>query len=146
MDVSTRCAPLRRQVDDHVRVRPIEACLPRCSHVLHGRTDNLPQDHPRCHYGVPRPFVTMEDGAAKVITPTETRRPTAPDQAATTSPPRRHYIHVLELDAAVRRCAARRHQDHPELVRRGRDKPFDVTLTRAKSSCACQVGIRTASI
>ena len=80
--------------------------------------------------------VTMEDGAVKVITPTED---TPADKAGIKAGD--YITHVdgellygLDLDEAVEkmRGAARHRRSTLTIVRPGRDKPFDVTITRAR--------------
>ena len=127
------------KVDDHVLVKgAIEgmlAALDPHSSYMEGSDYTSLKTTTDGNYGGLGLSVTMEDGAVKVITPTED---TPADQAGMKAGD--YITHIdgqllygLELDEAVEKMrGAPGTKITLSVVRRGRDKPFDVTITRAK--------------
>ncbi|WP_309602023.1 S41 family peptidase [Sphingomonas sp.] len=127
------------KVDDHVLVKgAIEgmlAALDPHSSYMEGSDYTSLKTTTDGNYGGLGLSVTMEDGAVKVITPTED---TPADKAGMKAGD--YITHIdgqllygLELDEAVEKMrGAPGTKITLTVVRRGRDKPFDVTITRAK--------------
>lgn len=127
------------KVDDHVLVKgAIEgmlAALDPHSSYMEGSDYTSLKTTTDGNYGGLGLSVTMEDGAVKVITPTED---TPADKAGMKSGDFITHIdgqllYGLDLDEAVDKMrGAPGTKITLTVVRRGRDKPFDVTITRAK--------------
>lgn len=127
------------KVDDHVLVKGaidgmLAALDPHSSYVEGSDFTSL-KTTTDGNYGGLGLSVTMEDGAVKVITPTED---TPAEKAGMKAGD--YITHIdgqllygLELDEAVEKMrGAPGTTIKLGVVRRGRDKPFDVTITRAK--------------
>ncbi len=127
------------KVDDHVLVKGaidgMLAALDPHSSYMEGTDYTSLKTTTDGNYGGLGLSVTMEDGAVKVITPTED---TPADKAGMKAGD--YITHIdgqllygLELDEAVDKMrGAPGTKITLTVVRRGRDKPFDVTITRAK--------------
>jgi carboxyl-terminal processing protease len=127
------------KVDDHVLVKgAIEgmlAALDPHSSYMEGTDYTSLKTTTDGNYGGLGLSVTMEDGAVKVITPTED---TPADRAGMKAGD--YITHIdgqllygLDLDEAVDKMrGAPGTKITLTVVRRGRDKPFDVSITRAK--------------
>ena len=127
------------KVDDHVLVKGaidgMLAALDPHSSYMEGSDYTSLKTTTDGNYGGLGLSVTMEDGAVKVITPTED---TPADKAGMKAGD--YITHIdgqllygLELDEAVEKMrGAPGTKITLTVVRRGRDKPFDVTITRAK--------------
>ena len=127
------------KVDDHVLVKGaidgMLAALDPHSSYMEGTDYTSLKTTTDGNYGGLGLSVTMEDGAVKVITPTED---TPADKAGIKAGD--YITHIdgqllygLELDEAVDKMrGAPGTKITLTVVRRGRDKPFDVTITRAK--------------
>ena len=127
------------KVDDHVLVKgAIEgmlAALDPHSSYMEGTDYTSLKTTTDGNYGGLGLSVTMEDGAVKVITPTED---TPADKAGMKAGD--YITHIdgqllygLELDEAVDKMrGAPGSKITLTVVRLGRDKPFDVTITRAR--------------
>ncbi len=127
------------KVDDHVLVKGaidgMLAALDPHSSYMEGTDYTSLKTTTDGNYGGLGLSVTMEDGAVKVITPTED---TPADKAGMKAGD--YITHIdgqllygLELDEAVDKMrGAPGTKIRLTVVRRGRDKPFDVTITRAK--------------
>jgi carboxyl-terminal processing protease len=127
------------KVDDHVLVKgAIEgmlAALDPHSSYMEGSDYTSLKTTTDGNYGGLGLSVTMEDGTVKVITPTED---TPADKAGMKAGD--YITHIdgqllygLDLDEAVDKMrGAPGTKITLTVVRRGRDKPFDVTITRAK--------------
>ena len=127
------------KVDDHVLMKGaidgmLAALDPHSSYVEGSDFTSL-KTTTEGNYGGLGLSVTMEDGAVKVITPTED---TPAEKAGMKAGD--YITHIdgqllygLELDEAVEKMrGAPGTVIKLGVVRRGRDKPFDVTITRAK--------------
>ncbi|MCY7280111.1 MAG: S41 family peptidase [Sphingomonas bacterium] len=126
-------------VDDHVLVKGaidgMLAALDPHSSYMEGNDYTSLKTTTDGNYGGLGLSVTMEDGAVKVITPTED---TPADKAGMKAGD--YITHIdgqllygLELDDAVEKMrGAPGTKIKLTVVRRGRDKPFDLTITRAK--------------
>ena len=127
------------KVDDHVLVKGaidgMLAALDPHSSYMEGSDYTSLKTTTDGNYGGLGLSVTMEDGAVKVITPTED---TPADQAGMKAGD--YITHIdgqllygLELDEAVEKMrGAPGTKITLSVVRRGRDKPFDLTITRAR--------------
>ena len=127
------------KVDDHVLVKGaidgMLAALDPHSSYMEGTDYTSLKTTTDGNYGGLGLSVTMEDGAVKVITPTED---TPADKAGMKAGD--YITHIdgqllygLELDEAVDKMRGPPGTKITlTVVRRGRDKPFDVTITRAK--------------
>ena len=127
------------KVDDHVLVKGaidgMLAALDPHSSYMEGSDYTSLKTTTDGNYGGLGLSVTMEDGAVKVITPTED---TPADKAGMKAGD--YITHIdgqllygLELDEAVDKMrGAPGTKIKLTVVRRGRDKPFDVEITRAK--------------
>ena len=127
------------KVDDHVLVKGaidgMLAALDPHSSYMEGSDYTSLKTTTDGNYGGLGLSVTMEDGAVKVITPTED---TPADKAGMKAGD--YITHIdgqllygLELDEAVDKMrGAPGTKIKLTVVRRGRDKPFDVDITRAK--------------
>jgi len=127
------------KVDDHVLVKGaidgMLAALDPHSSFMEGSDYTSLKTTTDGNYGGLGLSVTMEDGAVKVITPTED---TPADQAGMKAGD--YITHIdgqllygLELDEAVEKMrGAPGTKITLSVVRRGRDKAFDVAITRAK--------------
>ena len=127
------------KVDDHVLVKGaidgMLAALDPHSSYMEGSDYTSLKTTTDGNYGGLGLSVTMEDGAVKVITPTED---TPADKAGMKAGD--YITHIdgqllygLELDEAVDKMrGAPGTKITLTVVRRGRDKPFDLTITRAK--------------
>ena len=127
------------KVDDHVLVKGaidgMLAALDPHSSYMEGSDYTSLRTTTDGNYGGLGLSVTMEDGAVKVITPTED---TPADRAGMKAGD--YITHIdgnllygLELDEAVEKMrGAPGTKITLSVVRRGRDKPFDLTITRAK--------------
>ena len=127
------------KVDDHVLIKGaidgMLAALDPHSSYMEGTDYTSLKTTTEGNYGGLGLSVTMEDGAVKVITPTED---TPADKAGMKAGD--YITHIdgqllygLELDEAVDKMrGAPGTKITLTVVRRGRDKPFDVTITRAK--------------
>ena len=127
------------KVDDHVLIKGaidgMLAALDPHSSYMEGTDYTSLKTTTEGNYGGLGLSVTMEDGAVKVITPTED---TPADKAGIKAGD--YITHIdgqllygLELDEAVDKMrGAPGTKITLAIVRRGRDKPFDVTITRAK--------------
>jgi carboxyl-terminal processing protease len=127
------------KVDDHVLVKGaidgMLAALDPHSSYMEGSDYTSLKTTTDGNYGGLGLSVTMEDGAVKVITPTED---TPADQAGMKAGD--YITHIdgrllygLELDEAVEKMrGAPGTKITLSIVRLGRDKPFDLTLTRAR--------------
>jgi len=127
------------KVDDHVLVKGaidgMLAALDPHSSYMEGSDYTSLKTTTDGNYGGLGLSVTMEDGAVKVITPTED---TPADQAGMKAGD--YITHIdgqllygLELDEAVEKMrGAPGTKITLSVVRLGRDKPFDVSITRAK--------------
>ncbi len=127
------------KVDDHVLVKGaingMLAALDPHSSYLEGSDYTSLRTTTDGNYGGLGLSVTMEDGAVKVITPTED---TPAEKAGMKAGD--YITHIdgqllygLELDEAVEKMrGAPGTTIKLGVVRSGRDKPFDVTITRAK--------------
>jgi len=127
------------KVDDHVLVKGaidgMLAALDPHSSYMEGSDYTSLRTTTDGNYGGLGLSVTMEDGAVKVITPTED---TPADKAGMKAGD--YITHIdgnllygLELDEAVEKMrGAPGTKITLSVVRRGRDKPFDLTITRAK--------------
>lgn len=127
------------KVDDHVLLKGaidgMLAALDPHSSYMEGSDYTSLKTTTDGNYGGLGLSVTMEDGAVKVITPTED---TPADQAGMKAGD--YITHIdgqllygLELDEAVEKMrGAPGTKITLSVVRRGRDKPFDLTITRAK--------------
>src|SRR5215212_141548 len=126
-------------VDDHTLIKGaidgMLAALDPHSSYMEGSDYNQLKTTTEGNYGGVGLSVTMEDGAVKVITPTED---TPADKAGIKAGD--YITHVdgellygLDLDEAVEKL-----KDNPgtqvklTIVRPGRDKPIDLTITRAR--------------
>ena len=126
-------------VDDHVLVKGaidgMLAALDPHSSYMEGSEYTSLRTTTDGNYGGLGLSVTMEDGAVKVITPTEDTPAFAAGMKAGD-----YITHIdgqllygLELDEAVEKMrGAPGTKIKLSIVRRGRDKPFDLTITRAK--------------
>ena len=127
------------KVDDHVLIKGaidgMLAALDPHSSYMEGSDYTSLKTTTDGNYGGLGLSVTMEDGAVKVITPTED---TPADMAGIKAGDYithidGHLLYGLELDEAVDKMrGAPGTKITLTIVRRGRDKPFDVTITRAK--------------
>ena len=127
------------KVDDHVLVKGaidgMLAALDPHSSYMEGNEYTSLRTTTDGNYGGLGLSVTMEDGAVKVITPTEDTPAFAAGMKAGD-----YITHIdgqllygLELDDAVEKMrGAPGTKIKLSIVRRGRDKPFDLTITRAK--------------
>ncbi len=127
------------KVDDHVLVKGaidgMLAALDPHSSYMEGTEYTSLRTTTDGNYGGLGLSVTMEDGAVKVITPTEDTPAFAAGMKAGD-----YITHIdgqllygLELDEAVEKMrGAPGTKITLTIVRRGRDKPFDVNITRAK--------------
>ena len=127
------------KVEDHVLVKGaidgMLAALDPHSSYMEGSDYTSLKTTTDGNYGGLGLSVTMEDGAVKVITPTED---TPADQAGMKAGD--YITHIdgqllygLELDEAVEKMrGAPGTRITLSVVRLGRDKPFDVSITRAK--------------
>ena len=127
------------KVDDHVLVKGaidgMLAALDPHSSYMEGNDYTSLKTTTDGNYGGLGLSVTMEDGAVKVITPTED---TPADQAGMKAGD--YITHIdgqllygLELDDAVEKMrGAPGSKINLTVVRPGRDKPFDVAITRAR--------------
>lgn len=127
------------KVDDHVLVKGaidgMLAALDPHSSYMEGSEYTSLRTTTDGNYGGLGLSVTMEDGAVKVITPTEDTPAFAAGMKAGD-----YITHIdgqllygLELDEAVEKMRGPPGTKITlSVVRRGRDKPFDLTITRAK--------------
>src|SRR5678815_21404 len=126
-------------VDDHTLIKGaidgMLAALDPHSSYMEGNDYSQLKTTTEGNYGGVGLSVTMEDGTVKVITPTED---TPADKAGMKAGD--YITHIdgqllygLDLDEAVEKMrGAPGTKITLTVVRRGRDKPFDVTITRAK--------------